>query len=89
MAKSVGSLKRVCIGAAGSVAVVKLPQIVQSLLDRGVYVDVILTDAAERLLRSRYNGQIPAEVLSELEALEDAAGRKRVEAPSASQGQAG
>ena len=41
--------RRVALCASGSVASVKVPQIVQKLVDQGVHVDVLLTKAMQHL----------------------------------------
>jgi hypothetical protein len=58
--------RRALVAASGSVAVVKLPEIVRGLVDRGFYVDVVLTEAADSLLKSTYNGEVPAQTLEAL-----------------------
>ena len=45
--------KRVCLAASGSVAAVKVPQLVEQLLETGAYVDLVLTRAAAFFQASR------------------------------------
>ena len=58
---------RACVCVSGSVAAVKTPELVRALLQRGVSVDLVLTDAAHSLLRASYQSSIP---LAQLERLE-------------------
>jgi phosphopantothenoylcysteine decarboxylase len=56
----------VCIGASGSIAAVKVPEIVAQLVAACVFVDVVLTTAAERLMAVQYKGEVPLTQLDKL-----------------------
>jgi hypothetical protein len=71
--------RRVCIGASGSIAAVKLPEIVAKLVAADVFVDVILTKSAERLLAVDYKGGIPMVQLEQICTQRDALEVKRVQ----------
>eukprot|EP00962_Isochrysis_galbana_P035940 scaffold12353_cov119-Isochrysis_galbana.AAC.4 len=59
---------RVCLGVSGSVAAVKTPEICLALLQQGVCVDVVVTEAAVKLLSATYRGAQPWEQLTALAA---------------------
>ena len=69
---------RVCLGATGSVAAVKLPELVELLLDGGAYVDLVLTRSAAFFQGVTYRGEAPSAHLARLEAKVDAAGTPRL-----------
>eukprot|EP00310_Coccolithus_braarudii_P021448 CAMPEP_0183354368 /NCGR_PEP_ID=MMETSP0164_2-20130417/37268_1 /TAXON_ID=221442 /ORGANISM="Coccolithus pelagicus ssp braarudi, Strain PLY182g" /LENGTH=276 /DNA_ID=CAMNT_0025527237 /DNA_START=54 /DNA_END=884 /DNA_ORIENTATION=+ len=56
----------ICFGVSGSVAAVKVPQIVRSLLQRGISIDLVLTESACKLLHARYRESIPWDELQQL-----------------------
>ena len=69
---------RICLGATGSVAAVKIPELVKLLLDAGAYVDLVLTRAAAFFLDVKYRDDTPGARLARLEASTDAAGTPRL-----------
>ena len=71
-----------CLGVSGSVAAVKAPDIARLLLDAGVSVDVVLTEAAHSLLQTTYRGRKPWAALEELVATTAAEAAVRAAAPS-------
>ncbi|KAJ1622808.1 flavoprotein, partial [Pavlovales sp. CCMP2436] len=65
---------RVCLVACGSVAAVKLPQIIAALVDAGCDVDALLTPTARRFVESvQYSGQTGS---ASLRTLQEAHGRR-------------
>lgn len=48
-----------CLAVSGSVAAVKAPELARLLLDAGVSVDLVLTDAAYSLMQATYRGKTP------------------------------
>ena len=71
-------LPRVCVCASGSVAAVKLPEVVQLLVDRGLYVDVVVSSAGDRFQAVSYQGSSPVGRLQRLLAMRDESGTPRV-----------
>lgn len=75
----------VCLAVSGSVAAVKAPDIANALLREGVCVDVVVTEAARRLMQATYRGEQP---WARLEALVASwavqAGAGKSETPNAS-----
>lgn len=69
---------RICLGATGSVAAVKIPELVKLLLDAGAYVDLILSRAAAFFLGVKYRDDTPGARLARLEASTDAEGTPRL-----------
>jgi phosphopantothenoylcysteine decarboxylase len=65
------SVPRVCVCVCGSVAAVKLPELVHLLLAASLAVDVVLTDSAARFMRDvAYNGARGADALAAMGARE-------------------
>jgi phosphopantothenoylcysteine decarboxylase len=69
---------RICLGATGSVAAVKVPELVELLVDAGAYVDLVLSRAAAFFQGVTYRGETPAARLARLEASTDAEGTPRL-----------
>ena len=59
---------RCCLAVSGSVAAVKAPEIASLLLDAGVTVEVVVSEAAFRLMQASYKGARPWDTLAALEA---------------------
>lgn len=70
---------RVCVCACGSVAAVKVPLIVEALVDRGVYVDLVLSGRAAFFLGVEYKGEKPGRRLRALQRRRDAGGTPLVQ----------
>ena len=71
-------LPRVCLGVTGSVAAVKTAQLCDALIERGLYIDVVVTKAASHFLGVDYKGSKPIDRMNELCALTGANGEPRL-----------
>mmetsp|Transcript_24912 Transcript_24912/g.54414 ORF Transcript_24912/g.54414 Transcript_24912/m.54414 type:complete len:212 (-) Transcript_24912:639-1274(-) len=57
---------RVCVCVSGSIAAVKAPELASLLLAAGVHVDMVVSEAAAKLLQATYKGLIPWRQLQEI-----------------------
>lgn len=73
----------VCLGVSGSVAAVKAPDMADALLQRGVSVDLVVTDAAFSLLQATYRGAVPWARLTALAAVHPPRDASAFELPAA------
>eukprot|EP00939_MAST-03C_sp_MAST-3C-sp1_P000881 g881.t1 len=69
--KADGRHNRVALCVTGSVASVKLPELVRCMLGEGMFVDVVLTEAADFFMKSKYKGTTAADEMVELLKLKD------------------
>eukprot|EP00471_Norrisiella_sphaerica_P008984 CAMPEP_0184503366 /NCGR_PEP_ID=MMETSP0113_2-20130426/51848_1 /TAXON_ID=91329 /ORGANISM="Norrisiella sphaerica, Strain BC52" /LENGTH=118 /DNA_ID=CAMNT_0026892851 /DNA_START=3065 /DNA_END=3418 /DNA_ORIENTATION=- len=66
----------VLLAASGSVAAVKVPEMVQMLVKRGHRVDLVLTDSAAHFLNVAYHGAQGLDQLRELESYKSQSGHQ-------------
>ena len=69
--KGDGRTNRIALCVTGSVAAVKLPELIRHLLQEGMFVDVILTKAADFFTKARYRGTTASNEMIELLKMED------------------
>ena len=53
------AIRSVCLGVSGSVAAVKTPALAQALLAAGMSVEVVVSEAAVKLMQATYRGEQP------------------------------
>lgn len=72
--------RRVLVVCTGSVAAVKTPEIVRSLIeDHGVYVDLILTRSGEHFMGVEYKGHVGWELLNRIDHQSAGDGTRKLE----------
>lgn len=71
--------RRILVMASGSVAAVKVPELVEKLINQGFYIDLVLTRAGGFFLGVEYRGERGWDAVGRLLGLRDADGTPRLE----------